>query len=143
MTLLLLGCLLGAAVSAGCMETSQTPETPSPVPAPATTYTTYSPVGPKPAFSTSITSLQKRMRSDGSCYWTVTGSVTNEGDGAARNVVIRFMLIDDEEDMIRATETVFVPRFPAGETKIFTVDPLPGNCDRQYHSGVEVACDIP
>ena len=91
MSLLLLGCLLWAAVSAGCMETSPTPATPTP--ATATAYTIYSPVGPKPAFSSSITSLQKRMRSDGSCYWTVAGSVTNEGDGTARNVVIRFMLI--------------------------------------------------
>jgi len=142
-SLLLLGCLLWAAVSAGCMETSPTPATPTPTPAPASTYTIYPPVGPKPAFSSSITSLQKRMRSDGSCYWTVAGSVTNEGDGTARNAAIRFMLIDDEASMIRATETVFVPRFPAGETKAFTVDALPGECDRQYHAEIEVTCDIP
>ncbi len=71
------------------------------------------------------------------------GSVTNEGDGTARNAAIRFMLIDDEASMIRATETVFVPRFPAGETKAFTVDALPGECDRQYHAEIEATCDIP
>jgi hypothetical protein len=72
----------------------------------------------------------------------MTGTVTNNGDAPARNVVIRFMLVD-ENDMIRATETVLAPRFQAGETKIFTTNPLPGDCDRQYHAEIDVTHDIP
>lgn len=118
------------------------PEDPTPEATPEV-QTTYSPAGPKPSFSASVTTPEKRMRTDGSCYWTVTGRVTNDGDGSARNVVVRFMLIDDESNMIRATETVFASRFQAGETKIFTTDPLPGDCDRQYHAGIDVTHDIP
>ncbi|WP_243669878.1 FxLYD domain-containing protein [Methanoculleus chikugoensis] len=110
---ILLGCLFGAAVTAGCMGDSAEPEPEDPTPPEATpgAYTTYSPpAGPKPSFSASVTTPEKRMRTDGSCYWTVTGTVTNDGDGPpARNVVIRFMLIDDQSSMIRATETVLAP----------------------------------
>jgi len=73
----------------------------------------------------------------------MTGRVTNDGDAPARNVVIRFMLVDDESTMIRATETVLAARFQAGETKIFTTNPLPGDCDRQYHAEIDVTYDIP
>lgn len=142
--LILLCCLFGAAVTAGCMGTPAEPEPQDPTPeATPGAYTTYSPAGPKPSFSASVTTPEKRMRTDGSCYWTVTGTVTNDGDGPARNVVIRFMLIDDENTMIRATETVLAPRFQAGETKIFTTSPLPGDCDRQYHAEIDVTHDIP
>jgi len=142
--LILLGCLFGAAVTAGCMGDSAEPEPEDPTPeATPGAYTTYSPAGPKPSFSATATTPEKRMRTDGSCYWTVTGRVTNDGDGPARNVVIRFMLIDDENTMIRATETVLAPRFQAGELKIFTTNPLPGDCDRQYHAEIDVTYDIP
>ena len=144
LTLILLGCLLGAAVTAGCTETSGVPETPTPTPeATVSAHTTYVPAGPQPSFSASVTAPKRHMRSDGSCYWAVTGTVTNTGDGPARNVVIRFMLVDDESNMIRATETILAPRFQAGETKIFTVDPFPGDCDRQYHAEIDVTHDIP
>ena len=143
-TLILLCCLLGTAVTAGCMGTPAEPEpedlTPEATPG---AYTTYSPAGPKPSFSADVTTPEKRMRTDGSCYWTVTGRVTNDGDAPARNVVVRFMLIDDESNMIRATETVLAPRFQAGEMKIFTTNPLPGDCDRQYHAEIDVTYDIP
>ena len=142
-TLILLGCLFGAAVTAGCMGNSAEPEpedsTPETTPG---AYTTYSPAGPKPSFSASVTTPEKRMRTDGSCYWTATGTVTNDGDGPARNVVIRFMLID-ENNMIRTTETLPLHQFQAGETKIFTTNPLPGDCDRQYRAAIDVTHDIP
>ena len=143
-TLILLCCLLGTAVTAGCMGTPAEPEpqdlTPEATPG---AYTTYSPAGLKPSFSADVTTPEKRMRTDGSCYWTVTGRVTNDGDAPARNVVVRFMLIDAESNMIRATETVLAPRFQAGEMKIFTTNPLPGDCDRQYHAEIDVTYDIP
>ncbi|MDK2889456.1 MAG: hypothetical protein PWR21_87 [Methanoculleus sp.] len=142
--LLLLGCLVGAVATAGCTGTSGVSETPTPTPevTPAA-HTTYSPAGPQPSFSASVTAPEKHLRTDGSCYWIVTGTVTNTGDAPARNVVIRFMLVDDESNMIRATETVFAPRFQAGETKIFTIDPFPGDCGRQYHAEIAVTHDIP
>ncbi|KAF5085563.1 hypothetical protein DSECCO2_66210 [anaerobic digester metagenome] len=143
-TLILLGCLFGAAVTAGCMGNSAEPEPEDPTPeATPGAYTTYSPAGPKPSFSASVTTPEKHMRTDGSCYWIVTGTVTNDGDGPARNAVIRFMLIDDESNMIRATETVLAPRFQAGETKIFTVNAFPGDCDRQYRADIDITHDIP
>ncbi|MDK2916633.1 MAG: hypothetical protein PWR25_1190 [Euryarchaeota archaeon] len=143
-TFVLLCCLFGAAVTAGCMGNSAGPEPEDATPeATVGAYTTYSPAGPKPSFSATVTAPEKRMRTDGSCYWTMTGTVTNDGDGPARNVVIRFMLIDDESNMIRATETVLAPRFQAGETKIFTTSQLPGDCDRQYRAGIEITHDIP
>ncbi len=142
--LLFLGCLVGAVAAAGCMGLSGSQEAPTPTPgATPSAQTTYPPSGPQPSFSTSVTAPEKHMRTDGSCYWIVTGRVTNDGDGPARNAVIRFMLVDDESNMIRATETVFAPRFQAGETKIFTIDPLPGDCDRQYHAEIAVTHDIP
>jgi len=142
--LLLLGCLAGAVAAAGCMGTSGVSETPAPAPeATPAAHTTYSPAGPQPSFSTSVTTPEKHLRTDGSCYWVVTGTVTNTGDGAARNAVIRFMLVDDESNMIRATETILAPRFQAGETKIFTIDRFPGDCDRQYHAEIAITYDIP
>ncbi|MDV4343576.1 hypothetical protein HL657_10430 [Methanoculleus sp. YWC-01] len=142
--LLLLGCLAGAVAAAGCTGTSEVSgiRTPTPEATPAA-HTTYSPAGPQPSFSTTVTAPEKHLRTDGSCYWIVTGTVTNTGDAPARNVVIRFMLVDDESNMIRSTETVLAPRFQAGETKIFTIDPLPGDCDRQYHAELTVTHDIP
>ncbi|PKL61999.1 MAG: hypothetical protein CVV31_08615 [Methanomicrobiales archaeon HGW-Methanomicrobiales-2] len=143
MVLPLLACLVCAALTAGCMGTAAGPEAQAPTPeATVSAHTTYSPAGPQPSFSASVTTPEKRMRTDGSCYWTMTGTVTNNGDAPARNVVIRFMLVD-ENDMIRATETVLAPRFQAGETKIFTTNPLPGDCDRQYHAEIDVTHDIP
>lgn len=137
--LLLLAC---AAVAAGCTGTSAGPETPTPE-ATVSAHTTCSPAGPQPSFSASVTAPEKHFRTDASCYWIVTGTVTNNGDAAARNAVIRFMLVDDESGMIRATETVFAPHFQAGETKIFTVNPLPGDCGREYHAEIAVTHDIP
>mgnify|MGYP000997846096 FL=1 len=143
-SLLLLACLIGFALAAGCTETPEILEVPAPTPeATPPAHTTYSPAGPQPSFSATVTALKKHFRTDMSCYWVVTGSVTNTGDVPGRNVVIRFMLIDDETGMIRSTETTLVPRFQAGETTIFTVDPLPGDCDRQYHAEIEVVHDIP
>lgn len=143
-TLILLCCLLGAAVTAGCMGTPAEPKPQDPtLEATPGAYTTYSPAGPKPSFSTSVTTPEKRMRTDGSCYWTVTGRVTNNGDGPARNVVIRFLLIDDESNMIRATETRFATAFQAGEMKGYSLDSLPGDCDRQYRAEIDVTYDIP
>lgn len=143
-TLLLLCCLFGAAVTAGCTGTSAEPEPQVPTSeATPGAHTIYSPAGPKPSFSASVTTPEKHMRSDGSCYWIVTGTVTNDGDGPARNAVIRFMLVDDESNMIRATETILAPWFQAGETKIFTIDAFPGDCDRQYHAEIDVTHDIP
>lgn len=78
-----------------------------------------------------------------SCYRVVTGRVTNTGDAPGRNAVTRFMLIDDEIDMIRSTGTTLVPRFLAGETMIPTIDPLPGDCDREYRAEIEVTYDYP
>ena len=142
--LILLGCLFGAAVTAGCIGNSAEPEPEDPTPAATPgAYTTYSPAGPRPSFSADVTTPEKRMRTDGSSYWTVTGRVTNDGEGPARNVVGRVMLVDDESNMIRATETVLAPRFQAGEMKIFTTNPLPGDCDRQYHAEIDVTHDIP
>jgi uncharacterized membrane protein YgcG len=46
------------------------------------------------------------------------------GDAPAKTVVIRFMLVDDESNMIRSTETVLAPRSRRAETKINR--PLPG-----------------
>jgi len=126
---LLLACLIGFALASGCTET---PEVPAPTPeATPPAHTTHSPAGPQPSFSATVTALKKHFRTDMSCYWVATGMVTNTGDAPGRNVVIRFMLIDDETGMVRSTETTLVPRFQAGETTIFTVDPLPGDCDRQ------------
>lgn len=143
-SLLLLACLIGFALAAGCTETPETPEVPAPtLEATPLAHTTYSPAGPQPSFSATVTALKKHFRTDMSCYWVATGMVTNTGDVPGRNVVIRFMLIDDETGMIRSTETTLVPRFQAGETTIFTVDPLPGDCDRQYHAEIEVMHDIP
>jgi len=143
-SLLLLACLIGFALAAGCTETLETPEVPAPtLEATPPAHTTYSPAGPQPSFSATVTALKKHFRTDMSCYWVATGMVTNTGDAPGRNVVIRFMLIDDETGMIRSTETTLVPRFQAGETTIFTVDPLPGDCDRQYHAEIEVMHDIP
>jgi hypothetical protein len=144
MVLPLLACLVCAAVAAGCMGTTAGPEVQTPTPeATVSAHTTYSPAGPQPSFSASVTTPEKRMRTDGSCYWTMTGTVTNTGSAPARNAVIRFMLVDDESGMIRATETVLAPRFQAGETKIFTTNPLPGDCGREYHAEIAVTHDIP
>ena len=109
----------------------------------APAYTTWSPPGPRPSFSAAVTAPEKHFRSDMSCYWIVKGTVTNTGDAPGRNVVIRFMLIDDADDTIRSTETILVPRFQAGETKMFTANPLPGDCDRQYRAEITVMHDIP
>ncbi len=142
--LLLLGCLIGSVATAGCTGTSGVSEAPTPTPeATPSAHTTYSPAGPQPSFSTSVTVPEKHMRSDGSCYWIVTGTVTNTGDAPARNAVIRFMLIDDESNMIRATETIPAGWFQAGDTKIFTINPLPGDCGREYHAEIAVTHDIP
>ena len=144
-TLILLSCLLGAAITAGCMGSSTEPE-PLLNPTPEVTvsaHTTYVPAGPQPSFSASATVPKRHMRSDGSCYWAATGTVTNIGAGSARNVVIRFMLVDDESNMIRATETRFATSFQAGEMKGYSLDPLPGDCDRQYHVVIDVTHDIP
>ena len=144
LVLLLFACLVGAAAVAGCTTTgvAEAPPTPTPEETPAAQLT-YTPAGPQPAFSATITASEKRFRADASCYWIVTGTVTNTGTAPGRNVVIRFMLIDDESNMIRSTETILVPRFQAGETKIFTIDPLPGDCGRQYRAGIDVTHDIP
>ncbi len=140
--LLLLGCLVGAVATAGCTGTSAVPEVPTPEATPSA-HITYSPPGPQPSFSATVTAPEKHFRTDTSCYWIVTGTVTNTGDAPARNVVIRFMLIDDENGMIRSTETLLAPQFQAGETKIFTIDPLPGDCDRAYRAEIAVTHDIP
>ncbi|MFA7561968.1 MAG: FxLYD domain-containing protein [Methanoculleus sp.] len=141
--LILLGCLLSAAVTAGCMGSSVELETPTTTPEAAiSAYTTYVAAGPQPSFAVSATAPKKHMRTDGSCYWVASGTVTNTGDGPAKNVVIRFMLIDDESNMIRATETRFASWFAPDETKIFTIDPFPGDCDRQYHVAIDVMHDI-
>lgn len=142
MSLLIIVCLIGAAAAAGCTETPGGPEAPTPEETEPARIT-YSPAGPQPSFSATVTAPQKHFRADMSCYWVVTGTVINTGDAPGRNVVIRFMLVDDESDMIRSTETIFVPRFLADETKIFTIDPLPGDCDRQYHAEIAVTHDIP
>ncbi|WP_317065764.1 FxLYD domain-containing protein [Methanoculleus caldifontis] len=144
MGLLLFACLAGAVFVTGCTETSGGPEVPTPTPeeTPAV-HAVYTPDGPQPSFSATITASERRFRADGSCYWVVTGRVTNTGTAPGRNVAIRFMLIDDENGMIRSTETIFVPRFPPGEAKMFTIDPLPGDCDRQYHAEIAVTRDIP
>ena len=142
--LILLGCLLSAAVTAGCMGSSVELETPTTTPeAVIPAYTTYVAAGPQPSFTVSATTPEKHMRTDGSCYWVASGTVTNTGDGPAKNVVIRFMLIDDESTMIRATETRFATSFQAGEMKGYTLDSLPGDCDRQYHIEIDVTHDIP
>lgn len=140
--LLLLACFVGVAATAGCTGTSGVPEAPTPETTPSA-HTTYSPAGPQPSFSATVTTPEKHFRTDASCYWIVTGTVSNTGEVPARNVVIRFMLVDDESNMIRATETVFASRFQAGETKIFTINPLPGDCDREYHAEIAVTHDIP
>mgnify|MGYP005834077051 CR=1 FL=1 len=145
MGLLLVACLIGAIAVAGCTEAPGELEAagvPTLEETPAV-QATYIPTGPQPSFSAAITASEKRFRADASCYWVVTGTVTNTGTAPGRNVVIRFMLIDNESSMVRTTETLLVPRFQAGETKIFTIDPLPGDCDRQYHAGIEVTHDIP
>ena len=145
LVLLLCACLVGAAAVAGCTTTGVT-EAPPPTPTPEGTpaaQLTYTPAGPQPSLSATITASEKRFRADASCYWIVTGTVTNTGTAPGRNVVIRFMLIDNESNMIRSTETMLVPRFQAGETKIFTIDPLPGDCGRQYRAGIDVTHDIP
>jgi len=90
-----------------------------------------------------VTALKKHLRTDISCYHGVTGMVTNTGDAPGRNAVIRFMLIDDETEMIRSAGTTLVPRFLAGETTIFTIDPLPGDRDREYHAEIGGAYDYP
>jgi hypothetical protein len=144
MVLPLLVCLVCAAVAAGCMGTSTGPEAQAPTPeATVSAHTTYSPAGPQPSLSASLTAPEKHFRTDASCYWAVTGTVTNTGNAPARNAVIRFMLVDDESGMIRATETILAPHFQAGETKIFTIDPLPGDCGREYHAEIAVTHDIP
>ncbi len=142
--ILLFVCLIGSSAIAGC---TGRPEKASGVPeeteATAPTYTTFSPAGPEPAFSAAVTAQRKHFRSDMSCYWIVTGTVTNTGDAPGRNVVIRFMLIDGESGLVRSTETILIPGFQAGEEKIFTTGPLPGDCDRQYRSEIAVMHDIP
>ncbi|MCM2466748.1 FxLYD domain-containing protein [Methanoculleus oceani] len=140
--LLLLGCLIGSVATAGCTGTSGAPATPTPEMT-SPPHTTYSPAGPQPSFTTTVTVPEKHLRTDGSCYWIVTGTVTNSGDAPARNAVIRFMLIDDESNMIRATETILAPRFQVGETKIFTINPFPGDCGREYRAEIAVTHDIP
>ena len=142
MSLLLIACLIGAAAAAGCAEIPGEPEAPTPDETPPARVT-YSPAGPQPSFSTTVTAPEKHFRADASCYWVVTGRVTNTGDAPGRNVVIRFMLVDNESGMIRSTETIVIPRFPAGETKIFTIDPFPGDCDWQYRVEIAVTHDIP
>jgi hypothetical protein len=142
LSLLIIACLIGAAAAAGCTEAPGGPEKPAPDETPSPRIT-YSPAGPQPSFSATATAPQKRFRADTSCYWIVTGTVVNTGDAPARNVVIRFMLVDDQSGLIRSTETLFVPRFLAGETKTFTVDPFPGDCDRQYRAEIAVTHDIP
>ncbi|WP_332449619.1 FxLYD domain-containing protein [Methanoculleus sp.] len=142
LSILIIACLIGAAAAAGCTEVPGGPEAPTSEETP-TARITYSPAGPQPSFSATATAPERRFRADTSCYWLVTGTVTNTGDAPARNVVIRFMLIDDQNGMIRSTETLFAPRFPAGETKIFTTNPLSGDCDRQYHAEIDVTYDIP
>lgn len=142
MSLLLLACIIGVIAVAGCMETSGGLEVPASEATP-TAHATYSSTGPQPSFSTTVTAPEKHYRTDTSCYWVVTGTVTNTGTAPGRNVVVQFMLIDDETGMIRSTETILIPRFQAGETKIFTVDPLPGDPDRQYRAEIAVTRDIP
>lgn len=145
--ILLFVCLIDFAAIAGCTGRPETPRTPTPVPeeteATAPTYTIFLPAGPQPAFSATATVPEKHFRSDQSCYWIVTGTVTNTGDAPKRNVVIRFMLIDDADDMIRSTETILIPLFQAGEEKIFTTGPLPGDCDREYRAEIAVTHDVP
>jgi len=68
---LLLACLIGFALASGCTET---PEVPAPTPeATPPAHTTYSPAGPQPSFSATVTALKKHFRTDMSCYWVVTG----------------------------------------------------------------------
>ena len=141
-SLLLLACLIGAVAVSGCTETPGELVTPTLESTPAS-HATYSPSGPQPSFTASVTAPERHYRTDTSCYWVATGTEPTTGDAAARNVVIRFMLIDDENEMIRSTETIFVPRFQPGETKLFTTNPLSGDCDRQYRAEIVVTHDIP
>ncbi|MDN7023676.1 hypothetical protein FGU65_01975 [Methanoculleus sp. FWC-SCC1] len=102
---------------------------------------TLAPSGPHPVLAASIDGLQQAYRADGTCYYTATVTVANTGDAAGRNVVARFLLVDDESTIIRSTETEFLPRLGPGEKKRFTKD-LNGECDRSYHLEIETTYDI-
>lgn len=134
--------LISLVVGAGCTtapaktggeETAAKAEAAAPV--------TLAPSGPHPVLAASIDGLQRAYRADGTCYYTATATVANTGDAAGRNVVARFLLVDDESTIIRSTETEFLPRLGPGETKRFTKE-LNGECDRSYHLAIETTYDI-
>ncbi len=121
------------------------PESAGEAQAPATVQAsapaTLAPSGPHPVLATSIDGLQRGYRTDGTCYYVATATVANTGNAAGRNVVVRFLLVDDESTTIRSTETEFLPQFGAGETKRLEKK-MNGKCDRSYHLEIETTYDI-
>ncbi len=119
--------------STGEAQTSATVEASAPV--------TPAPSGPHPVLAVSIEELQRAYRADGTCYSVATATVANTGDAAGRNVVVRFLLVDDESNIIRSTETEFLPKLGSGEKKRFSKE-MNGECDRSYHLEIETMYDI-
>ncbi len=136
--LLLVFCL---ACIPGCMTQPGEPASPAATPVETPGPAAELSAGPHPSFDSSVVSLQKHYRTDGSCYWVATAKVTNTGDVAGSGVVVRFKLVDDESGSIRSTGTEFLSRFGARDTKQFTRE-LNGECDRSYHLEIETLYDI-
>jgi hypothetical protein len=129
------------AAAAGCTEQPAT-DLQTPTAEPTVTPASGDPPGPQPSFETATTTPVQHFRADGSCYFRVTGSVTNTGSAPGKNVVVRFLLIDEQSNAVRSTETMLLPQFAVGETKQFTVAALNGDCGRSYRAEIRTMHDI-
>jgi hypothetical protein len=138
----LLLCIIGCIAAAGCTSSTDVPGSATPSPTVTPGAPAYAPAGPQPAFTTGTTVPEKHFNSDSSCYFVVTGTVTNIGSVAGKNVVVRFRLIDTASNTVRSTETMLIPRFEAGGKKTFTIESLQGECDRSYRVDIQTEYDI-
>jgi len=86
----------------------------------------YLPARQQPSFSATVTALEKHSPAPNVLLPGMTGAAMHPG-----RTLSSVSCPSTGPALIRSTGTTRVPQFQAGETTIFTIDPLPGDCDQQ------------